>query len=155
LGQGFDAHRFDFASSRPLMLATLEWEAPALAGHSDGDVAVHALVDALAAAAGLGDIGTLFGSGDPKYAGAASSTFLTETMALIRTAGYTVVNANVQVIGNRPALQPRRAEAQAALEALLEAPVNISATTTDGMGFTGRGEGLAAIASCLLRVNAT
>ncbi|MDR1825039.1 MAG: 2-C-methyl-D-erythritol 2,4-cyclodiphosphate synthase [Bifidobacteriaceae bacterium] len=150
-GIGFDAHRFAPAGSRPLHLALLTWPGePGLEGHSDGDVATHALVDALLSAAGLGDIGRLFGVADPRFQNAASAVFLRNTMLHLRQEGFLVVNAAVQVIGNRPAIAPRRAEAEAALSEILEAPVNVSGTTTDAMGFTGRGEGLAAVATCLL-----
>ncbi|MDR3107105.1 MAG: 2-C-methyl-D-erythritol 2,4-cyclodiphosphate synthase [Bifidobacteriaceae bacterium] len=175
IGQGFDAHRFASPTAsadqsgdidrpgqndcqrtgpgrRCLRLALLRWPGePPLEGHSDGDVAVHALVDALAAAAGLGDIGQLFGSGRPKFAGASSRVFLEETVRQLRLAGFTIENASVQVIGNHPRLAPRRQEAEDGLGQVLGAPVNLSATTTDTMGFTGRGEGLAALAVCLAR----
>jgi 2-C-methyl-D-erythritol 2,4-cyclodiphosphate synthase len=152
IGQGFDAHRFSVEDGRILRLALLEWpDEPALEGHSDGDVIVHALVDALTSAAGWGDIGTLFGTGRAETAGAASSIFLNQVAARLSQAGFVVEHATVQLIGQRPRLAARRGEAERALTAALGAPVSLSATTTDGMGFTGRGEGLAAIASCLLR----
>jgi 2-C-methyl-D-erythritol 2,4-cyclodiphosphate synthase len=135
-----------------LRLALLDWPGePALAGHSDGDVAVHALVDALGSAAGLGDIGHLFGTDRPEYAGAPSLTFLEETVRLVRRAGFVAQNAAIQVIGNRPRLAGRRREAEEKIGKVLGAPVTLTATTTDLMGFTGRGEGLAALAVCLLR----
>jgi 2-C-methyl-D-erythritol 2,4-cyclodiphosphate synthase len=149
---GFDAHRFSGQAERPLALALLEWPSmPPLDGHSDGDVAVHALVDALLSAAQLGDIGGLFGSDRPGFADAPSRTFLIETMRLLTSSGWTVENATVQIIGNRPRVASRRTEAQMAFEAIVGAPVTVSATTTDGMGFSGNDEGLAAIANCLLR----
>jgi 2-C-methyl-D-erythritol 2,4-cyclodiphosphate synthase len=156
IGQGFDAHRFEVVgpggAGRPLRLALLEWPGePALAGHSDGDVAAHALVDALGSAAGLGDIGHLFGSDRPEYAGAASAGFLEETVRLTRLAGFAIQNASVQIIGNHPRLAGRRREAEDGIGQILGAPVSVTATTTDAMGFTGRGEGLAALAVCLLR----
>ncbi|MDR2113846.1 MAG: 2-C-methyl-D-erythritol 2,4-cyclodiphosphate synthase [Bifidobacteriaceae bacterium] len=153
IGQGFDAHRFaESATERPLRLALLEWpgEVPLL-GHSDGDVAVHALVDALASAAGLGDIGTLFGTNRAEFAGAASALFLEETVRQVLAAGYVIANATVQIIGNHPRLANRRLEAEYAIGQLVGAPVAVSATTTDTMGFTGRGEGLAALAVCLIQ----
>jgi 2-C-methyl-D-erythritol 2,4-cyclodiphosphate synthase len=168
VGQGFDAHRFvtqpadaaaqgvaaDVASQparRPLSLALLEWPGePALEGHSDGDVAAHALVDALAGAAGLGDIGQLFGADRPEYAGARSRVFLEETVRQVHQAGFAVLNASVQVIGNHPRVATRRWEAERGIGQILGAPVSLSATTTDAMGFTGRGEGLAALAVCLI-----
>ncbi|MDR1799703.1 MAG: 2-C-methyl-D-erythritol 2,4-cyclodiphosphate synthase [Bifidobacteriaceae bacterium] len=150
-GIGVDAHRFAATAGRPLHLALLTWPGePGLEGHSDGDVAAHALVDALLSAAGLGDIGALFGTADPRFKNVDSAVFLRNTVLHLREAGFQVLNAAVQVIGNRPAMAPRRAEAEAALADILEAPVNVSATTTDTMGFTGRGEGLAAVATCLL-----
>jgi 2-C-methyl-D-erythritol 4-phosphate cytidylyltransferase/2-C-methyl-D-erythritol 2,4-cyclodiphosphate synthase len=130
----------------------LEWPGlPPLDGHSDGDVIAHALVDALAAAAHLGDIGQLFGTGRPEFAGAESVVFLRETVGAVRQAGFTVVNATVQLIGNRPKLATRRKEMEDGIGQMLGAPVSVTATTSDGMGFTGRGEGLAALAVCLLR----
>jgi 2-C-methyl-D-erythritol 4-phosphate cytidylyltransferase/2-C-methyl-D-erythritol 2,4-cyclodiphosphate synthase len=135
-----------------LRLALLDWPGePALEGHSDGDVAAHALVDAIASAAGLGDIGTLFGTDRPAFEGASSAVFLEGVVRRARAAGFVVEHATVQIIGNHPRIGARRWEAEHGIGQVVGAPVSVSATTTDSMGFTGRGEGLAALASCLLR----
>ena len=149
-GVGVDAHTF--AEGRQLWLAGLLWpDQIGVDGHSDGDVAAHAICDALFAAAQLGDLGTNFGTDKPEYAGASGVTLLKETLQKINAAGYTISNVTVQIIGNRPKLAGRRSEAITALSAALGgANVSVLATTTDGMGLTGEGRGIAAIASALL-----
>lgn len=149
IGTGLDVHAFDDESE--LWLAGLFWPGErGLSGHSDGDVAVHAICDALLGAAGLGDIGGTFGTSDARFAGAHGDVFLVETLRLLTEAGFSVGNVSVQIIGNRPRFAPRRAEAEILLAGILHAPVNIAATTTDALGFTGRGEGIAATATALL-----
>ena len=152
VGIGTDAHAFSSDSKRELWLAGLKWPGEiGVDGHSDGDVAAHAICDALFAAAQLGDLGSNFGTSDPKYSGASGATMLAETLARITKAGYSVVNVSVQIVSNRPKIGPRRSEAIAALsQALGGAPVSVSATSTDGLGFTGEGKGISAIASALL-----
>ena len=148
-GIGIDVHAFDEA--RPLWLGGLYWPAEAgLAGHSDGDAVCHAICDALLSAAGLGDIGTRFGTADSRFIEAHGDVFIRETLELVHGAGFTVGNVAVQVVSNRPKVAPRRVELEARLLELVGAPVSVSATTTDGLGFTGRGEGITAIATALL-----
>lgn len=151
-GIGTDAHRFSQNSAKPLYLGTLVWPGEVgLEGHSDGDALSHAIVDALLAAAGLGDIGSNFGVDRPEYAGANGTVFIEATLAMLAERGYGVVNVSVQLIGNRPKLSPRRVEVEAALTALVGAPVSVGATTTDGLGFLGSSEGLAAVATALIQ----
>src|SRR5829696_7224713 len=149
-GIGVDVHRL--VAGRPMTMGGLEFpeERQGPEGHSDGDVVAHAICDALLSAAGLGDIGSNFGTSDPQWANAPGREFLSAASDQVRRSGFDIVNVAVSLIGNRPRLGARRTEAEQVLSVAVGAPVTLAATTTDGLGLTGRGEGIAAIATALL-----
>ena len=150
-GIGTDVHRFTDDSSKPLFLGTVIWPGErGLDGHSDGDAVSHAIVDALLSAAGLGDIGANFGVDRPEFAGANGKVFIEETLELLSQNGFAVRNVAVQIIGNRPKVAPMRIEVEKVLTKIVGAPVTLGATTTDGLGFLGNSEGVAAVATALI-----
>lgn len=150
IGIGTDVHRL--AEGRPMRIAGLDWPEETVGpdGHSDGDVVLHAICDALLSASGLGDLGSNFGTAEPRWAGAASDELLAETLRRVGAGGWRVGNVAVQLIGNQPRIGERRAEAEASIASRHGITVAFSATSTDGLGLTGRGEGVAAIATALV-----
>ncbi len=151
VGTGVDIHAYSEDSERLLYLACLPWPGErALEGHSDADVAAHAACDALLIAAGVGDLGTTFGTDRPEWAGASGSTLLSEACRQVREAGWEISNISVQIVAQRPRFLPRKSEAEAVMSEIVGAPVSVSATTSDHLGFTGRHEGVAAIATALV-----
>lgn len=151
-GIGVDVHAFaPEGEPRPLWLGGLLWEGErGLSGHSDADAVAHAAANALFSAAGLGDLGTHFGTDRPEYAGASGATLLGEAARIVRDAGFEIGNVAVQLVAQRPKFGPRRAESEALLSRIVGAPVSVSAATTDHLGFTGRREGVAALATALV-----
>lgn len=150
VGTAVDVHAFA-SEDRPLMVACLKFgETGGLAGHSDADVVAHAATDALLIAANIGELGSVFGTGDPAWSGASGASLLAEAVRLVTEAGWTINNVSVQLIGPTPRMSPRKAEAEQAMTDIVGAPVSVASTTTDHLGFLGRGEGLAAIATALV-----
>jgi 2-C-methyl-D-erythritol 4-phosphate cytidylyltransferase/2-C-methyl-D-erythritol 2,4-cyclodiphosphate synthase len=153
-GIGTDVHRFTDEENKALYLGTIIWPGErGLDGHSDGDAVSHAIVDALLSAAGLGDIGSNFGVDRPEFAGANGKVFLEATLDLLKSKGFAVHNVAVQIIGNRPKVSPMRSKVEAALTEIIGAPVTLGATTTDGLGFLGNSEGVAAVATALIHAS--
>ena len=149
-GVGVDAHKF--GDSGPCSLAGLQWpETPRLLGHSDGDAAVHALCDAVLSACQLGDVGTLFGVDKPEMAGVSGVAMISTLREFVISKGFVINNVALQIVGNQPKITARREEAQLVLSQALGAPVSVAATTSDQMGFTGRGEGIYVIANALVQ----
>lgn len=151
-GVGIDVHAFAPADDpQPLWLGGLHWEGEqGLSGHSDGDCVAHAAADALFSACGIGDLGTHFGTDRPEFAGASGAMLLGEAARIVRAAGFEIGNVAVQLVANRPKFGPRREESQRVLSEAANAPVSVTATTSDGLGFTGRGEGISAVATALV-----
>lgn len=151
VGTGVDVHAHTSDPERALWLACLEWPGElALEGHSDADVAAHAACDAVLIASGVGDLGTVFGTDRPEWSGASGAVLLTEAVRLVRAAGWEISNISIQIVGQRPRFLPRKEEAERVMSRVAGAPVSVSATTTDHLGFTGRGEGMAAVATALV-----
>lgn len=151
VGTGVDIHAYCEDAQRTLFLACLPWPGErALEGHSDADVAAHAACDALLIASGVGELGTVFGIDRPEWAGASGERLLRESVRLVREAGWRIANVSVQIIGQKPRFSPRKSEAETKMSEVVGAPVSVSATTSDHLGFTGREEGLAAIATALV-----
>jgi 2-C-methyl-D-erythritol 2,4-cyclodiphosphate synthase len=149
-GVGVDAHKF--GDSGPCSLAGLQWpETPRLLGHSDGDAAVHALCDAVLSACQLGDVGTFFGVDKPEMAGVTGVAMISTLREFVTSKGFVINNVALQIVGNQPKITARREEAQLVLSQALGAPVSVAATTSDQMGFTGRGEGIYVIANALVQ----
>ena len=151
VGVGVDAHQF--GDQAPCSLAGLQWpDTPRLVGHSDGEAAVHALCDAVFSACQLGDVGSFFGVDKPEMAGATGVVMIQKLREFVRSKGFIINNVALQIVGNQPKIISRRDEAQKVLSDALGAPVSVSATTSDQMGFTGRGEGIYVIANALVQV---
>ena len=151
-GIGVDVHRFGDSTGSMLWLGGIAWPGEtALEGHSDSDVVVHAICDAMLSASQQGDLGSVFGTDRPEWKDASGATLLSEVLRIVRSSGFEIENVSVQIIGNKPKVGTRRNEMETALSSVLGAQVSVAATTTDGLGLTGRGEGLAAIATALLR----